>query len=104
MLHAACVPHGVLLTEYRDGQFYCADPSEYAGTGVIPIEEAWGTRVENSNAYWYVTSEVADPMEELVLPEVAVDASVAELIAPDKAAQGAEATTCLIGQALANNR
>ena len=104
MLHAACVPHGVLLTEYRDGQFYCADPSEYAGTGVIRIEEAWGTRVENSNAYWYVTSEVADPMEELVLPEVAVDASVAELIAPDKAAQGAEATTCLIGQALANNR
>lgn len=49
MLHAACVPHGILLTEYKDGQFYCADPSEYAGTGIIPIEEAWGTRVENSN-------------------------------------------------------
>ena len=44
MLHAACVPHGILLTEYKDGQFYCADPSEYAGTGIIPIEEAWGTR------------------------------------------------------------
>ena len=26
MLHAACVPHGILLTEYKDGQFYCADP------------------------------------------------------------------------------
>lgn len=71
MLHAACVPHGILLTEYKDGQFYCADPSEYANTGIIPIEEAWGTRVENSNAYWYVTSEVADPKEELVLAEAA---------------------------------
>lgn len=40
MLHAACVPHGILLTEYKDGQFYCADPSEYAEAGIIPIEEA----------------------------------------------------------------
>lgn len=60
MLHAACVPHGILLTEYKDGQFYCADPSEFAGTGIIPIEQAWGTRIENSNAYWYVSSEVTD--------------------------------------------
>ena len=72
MLHAACVPHGILLTSYEDGQFYCADPSEYAGEGIIPIEEAWGTRIENSNAYWYVTSEVAQPEAEPLLPEAAV--------------------------------
>ena len=42
MLHAACVPHGILLTEYKDGQFYCADPSEYAGEGIIPIEKEYG--------------------------------------------------------------
>lgn len=69
MLHAACVPHGILLTEYKDGQFYCADPSEFAGTGIIPIEQAWGTRIENSNAYWYVSSEVADPTQAPVVPE-----------------------------------
>ncbi len=84
MLHAACVPHGILLTEYKDGQFYCADPSEYAGTGIIPIEEAWGTRVENSNAYWYVTSQVADVQEEedLALPQVTVETSVEDLLLP----------------------
>lgn len=96
MLHAACVPHGILLTEYKDGQFYCADPSEYANTGIIPIEEAWGTRVENSNAYWYVTSEVADPKEELVLAEAAIETSVADLIAPLGGQEVVEENPCLI--------
>lgn len=84
MLHAACVPHGILLTSYEDGQFYCADPSEYAGDGIIPIEEAWGTRVENSNAYWYVTSEVAEPEAEPLLPEatVSVEESLSTLLTP----------------------
>lgn len=84
MLHAACVPHGILLTSYEDGQFYCADPSEYAGEGIIPIEEAWGTRVENSNAYWYVTSEVAEPEAEPLLPEatVSVEESLSTLLTP----------------------
>ena len=101
MLHAACVPHGILLTEYKDGQFYCADPSEYAGTGIIPIEEAWGTRVENSNAYWYVTSQVADVQEEedLALPQVTVETSVEDLLLP-LFLQDVEEETCLIGQAL----
>ena len=105
MLHAACVPHGILLTEYKDGQFYCADPSEYAGTGIIPIEEAWGTRVENSNAYWYVTSEVADVQEEedLALPQVAVETSVEDLLLP-LFLQDVEEETCLIGQALETAR
>lgn len=99
MLHAACVPHGILLTEYKDGQFYCADPSEYAGTGIIPIEEAWGTRVENSNAYWYVTSAVAETEPDLpdrVPEEVTVESSVAGLLAPLNQVED----TCLIGQAL----
>lgn len=100
MLHAACVPHGILLTEYKDGQFYCADPSEYVGAGIIPIEEAWGTRVENSNAYWYVTSEVAEvepDLPDLVPEEVTVESSVADLLAP---LDQPEEDTCLIGQAL----
>ena len=100
MLHAACVPHGILLTEYKDGQFYCADPSEYVGAGIIPIEEAWGTRVENSNAYWYVTSEVAEvepDLPDLVPEEVTVESSVADLLTP---LDQPEEDTCLIGQAL----
>ena len=105
MLHAACVPHGILLTEYKDGQFYCADPSEYVGEGIIPIEEAWGTRVENSNAYWYVTSQVADVQEEedLALPQVAVETSVEDLLLP-LFLQDVEEETCLIGQALETAR
>ena len=101
MLHAACVPHGILLTEYKDGQFYCADPSEYAEAGIIPIEEAWGTRVENSNAYWYVISQVAQPQEKPVLPapSVEVEDSVSDLMAP-LATQETETAACLIGQAL----
>lgn len=52
--------------------------------GSSPIEEAWGTRVENSNAYWYVTSQVAQPQEKPVLPapSVEVEDSVSDLMAP----------------------
>lgn len=64
MLHAAGVPHGVLLTDYTDGVFYCADPSVAVPAGRIPITEAYGTRIENSTAYWFVTS----PDVKLVLP------------------------------------
>ena len=101
MLHAACVPHGILLTEYQDGQFYCADPSEFAGTGIIPIEQAWGTRIENSNAYWYVSSEVADPTQAPVVPEASaasIHPDTTTLLTGPKADE--EETACLIGQAL----
>lgn len=101
MLHAACVPHGILLTEYKDGQFYCADPSEFAGIGIIPIEQAWGTRIENSNAYWYVSSEVADPTQAPVVPEASaasIHPDTTTLLTGPKADE--EETACLIGQAL----
>ncbi len=68
VLHAACVPHGILLTDYTDGVFYCADPSQAIAPGRIPIGEAYGTRIENSNAYWFVTSpalRLDSPLEEL---------------------------------------
>jgi hypothetical protein len=56
VLHAAGVPHAVLLTDYTDGVFYCSDPAENKPQDRIPITEAYGTRIENSYAYWYVTS------------------------------------------------
>ena len=101
MLHAACVPHGILLTEYKDGQFYCADPSEFAGTGIIPIEQAWGTRIENSNAYWYVSSEDAGPTQAPVVPEASaasIHPDTTTLLTGPKADE--EETASLIGQAL----
>lgn len=72
MLHAAGVPHGVLLTDYTDGVFYCADPSQGVAQGRIPITQAYGTRVENATAYWFVTYpnvKLTLPAEE-VLPKV----------------------------------
>ena len=77
--------HGVLLTDCTDGVFYCADPAPSVPAGRMPIEQAWGTRVENSRAYWYITDPIvpADPptlTEAAPLPENASEAilSVAE--------------------------
>lgn len=50
--------HGVLLTDYTDGVFYCCDPAPSVPAGRAPIDQAWGTRVENSSAYWYITAPI----------------------------------------------
>ncbi|MCR5637074.1 MAG: dockerin type I repeat-containing protein [Clostridiales bacterium] len=47
-------PHAVLLTDYEDGVFYCADPS--VGGGRISIDGAYGVRADNADSYWYVSS------------------------------------------------
>lgn len=56
VLHAPSVPHAVLLTDYTDGVFYCADPAPNKPNARIPIDQAHGTRIENSYKYWAVTS------------------------------------------------
>ena len=61
---------GVLLTDYTDGVFYCCAPAPSVPAGRTPIDQAWGTRVENSAAYWYVTSPV-QAAEPLTLAETA---------------------------------
>ena len=50
--------HGILLTDYTDGVFYCADPAPSIPSGRIPIDQAWKTRIENSAAYWYITTPI----------------------------------------------
>jgi len=67
VLHAPGVPHGILLTDYTDGVFYCADPAQNVAHGRVTIDQAHGTRIENSYAYWYV-----------VTPDVAAEASAPE--------------------------
>ncbi len=47
--------HAVLVTDYTDGVFYCADPSGAVASGRIPISSASIT-VEDSNYVWYATS------------------------------------------------
>lgn len=48
-------PHAVLLTDYTDGKFYCADPANNTPKGRILINEAL-INVEDADCYWYVTT------------------------------------------------
>lgn len=48
-------PHAILLTDYTNGTFYCADPSSAAPAGRIPISQATIT-LESMDKYWYVAS------------------------------------------------
>lgn len=48
-------PHAILLTDYTNGTFYCADPSSAAPGGRVPISQATIT-VESGDKYWYVSS------------------------------------------------
>lgn len=48
-------PHALLVTDYTDGVFYCADPSRDMGR----IDNSLATRnVLNADVYWYVTSDL----------------------------------------------
>ena len=53
------IPHAVLLTDYTNGVFYCADPSNAIASGRIPISKA-SVKVENIESYWYVVSPDVD--------------------------------------------
>lgn len=48
-------PHAVLVTDYTDGVFYCADPALGYPSGRIPIEEAF-ISLGSVQDYWYVSS------------------------------------------------
>ncbi len=48
--------HAVLLTDYTNGTFYCADPYGGKPTGRIPISSALYVTISNVSAYWYVVN------------------------------------------------
>lgn len=54
--------HAVLLTDYTDGVFYCADP--YRNAKRLPLDTpGYTVTVDNINAYWYVVSpDLAPPV------------------------------------------
>lgn len=83
VLHAPGVPHAVLLTDYTDGVFYCADPAPNKPDARIPIDQAHGTRIENSYKYWAVANPdvAAEESQLLVLtPDLAKAAEVAPVL------------------------
>lgn len=57
------VPHAVLLTDYEDDVFYCADPAPYCSGSRIPLADSWlGYRLGDQDtilacatAYWAIT-------------------------------------------------
>lgn len=49
-------PHAVLLTDYTDGVFYCADPATNVNGGRIALSASLIPTVANVNQYWYVSN------------------------------------------------
>lgn len=61
-------PHAVLLTDYTDGVFYCADPATNVGGGRISLSSSLIPSVADVNQYWYVANpgQLEVPVEEVV--------------------------------------
>ena len=51
-------PHAVLLTDYTNGTYYCADPAGGSPSGRIPLSSALRVTITNVTAYWKVTSPI----------------------------------------------
>ena len=59
-------PHAVLLTDYTDGVFYCAEPANCVEAGRVTADKAI-IPVGGVEAYWYVTSpdvQLTEPVPE----------------------------------------
>ena len=65
VIHNPSTPHAVLLTDYTDGIFYCADPANGIAKGRIKLTNSYTVRVNNATQYWYVSS-----------PKVSIDSKV----------------------------
>ncbi len=54
--------HAVILTDYADGIFYCADPANGSPNGRVPLNSSTikgkdqDAKIANFSYYWYVTS------------------------------------------------
>lgn len=70
VLYYSCSrPHAVLLTDYTNGTFYCADPYGKKPYGRIPLSQCLYVTVANANYYWYISSpSVQLGFSEAVLP------------------------------------
>lgn len=62
-------PHAILLTDYTDGVFYCADPADGTGYGRMPIDYA-SISLKNVRGYWYVASDANVPYGTMAVDEL----------------------------------
>ena len=60
VIYNTSVPHAVLLTDYTDGVYYCADPLGSISKGRIPLTSSYKVRIDNVKAYWKVTSPIVN--------------------------------------------
>lgn len=76
MIWNANIPHAILVTDYSNGTFYCADPSPYYPSGRIPISSAT-FNVGSATKYWYVSSPKVSltPEVGLTTPTISLDRS-----------------------------
>ena len=56
-------PHAILVTDYTDGKFYCADPANNTPSGRIEVSQSL-LDINDIEDYWYVTSYVPKPSED----------------------------------------
>lgn len=54
-IYDRAIPHAILITDYTNGVFYCADPSPGVASGRIPVSKASVT-ISGADNYWYVAS------------------------------------------------
>lgn len=54
VLYDKTAPHAVLLTDYTDGVFYCADPAKCVKQGRVPLSQSYRVKLERASVIWYV--------------------------------------------------
>lgn len=57
-------PHAILLTDYKDGVFYCADPANCTPNGRMTSDNAI-VSVASADSYWYVTTPIVPAESDL---------------------------------------
>lgn len=78
VLYDRTAPHAVLLTDYTDGVFYCADPAKCVKLGRVPLSESYCVKLERASVIWYVEHQMfsADNVRYQMLHSTASDDDV----------------------------
>lgn len=98
VIYYESLPHAVLLTDYTDGIYYCADPANNIERGRIPLTSAWKVRIDNVTAYWKVTSPVVQgPTDGSSGGTTHTHSYTDTVVAPTCTAQGYTTHTCSCG-------
>lgn len=69
VVYDRAVPHAILITDYTNGTFYCADPANNVAAGRIPVSLPSIT-INNADNYWYVSSPKCTIMEDTTSPVI----------------------------------